>query len=97
MDQTQLREQDKRREGVRKFPFLSVCYTEGTADSQTFEAVSFVPGYESNQRRYFRMIPEQVIKNGKITTPFSTYEKDDIAVEKGTIAAMDRQDGTFIE
>jgi dihydroorotase len=47
-------------------------------------------------RRESRMTPELVIKNGKIVTPFSTYEGDDIAVEKGKIAAIDRQ-GSFPE
>jgi len=40
------------------------------------------------------MTPELVIKNGKIVTPFSTYEGDDMAVEKGKIAAIGRH-GSF--
>ena len=42
------------------------------------------------------MVMELVIKNGKIVTPQSTHEGDDIAVEKGKIVAIDRR-GSFPE
>ncbi len=42
------------------------------------------------------MAIELVVKNGKIVTPQSVYEGDDIAVEKGKVVAIDRR-GSFSE